>query len=142
MPWPTDAAVERAQSVVTVGWTPRAMLEAAGLPELFGLTDAAECYGVAKQNVTAIAGLPAHVYGPDLPPPYRLRWGRFWLADEIRAHAAERDAAKAPTAPIDLPCFRCSARAGAPCRTSSGNTLSGFHLDRTRAARRANGETA
>lgn len=137
MPWPTDAAVERVGSE----WWPdtggeekvRAILAAAGLPELFGYTDAAECYGVKKQNLDAIAGLPAPVYGPDLPPPYYLRSGRFWLADEIREHAASRGAMPAQLRAV---CPTCNAGPGDECRTKGDRVLGhGFHKARTVAAR-------
>lgn len=89
MPWPTD----KARATTVPGVFPsevRLVLEAAGLPELFGVTDAAEEYGVGTNNLDRIAGLPDPVYGPDLDPPYRLRVGRLWLADDIREHAKAR----------------------------------------------------
>jgi hypothetical protein len=131
MPWPTDAAVERALGVGSTG-SARSMLTAAGLPELLTLIDVAEVYGVAKQNVDKIAGLPDPVYGPDLDPPYRLRH-RLWIADDVRAHAEQRRRAPRVGA-VDVSCPTCGAEPWDGCATRGGRPTTNFHTARIRAA--------
>jgi hypothetical protein len=54
------------------------------VPELFGVSEAAECLGVATGNLGKVPGLPA--------PAITLRAGKFYLATEIRALAESRRA--------------------------------------------------
>jgi hypothetical protein len=52
------------------------------VPELMGVSEAAECLGVATGNLSKVRGLPA--------PVVALRAGKFYLASEIRALAEEQ----------------------------------------------------
>jgi hypothetical protein len=87
--WPTKNAIRRgAATDKTLGRARvAAVLSAAGLPELMGVSEAAECLGVTTSNLKAVAGLPE--------PVYELRAGRFYIADEIRALRDRRAAARA-----------------------------------------------
>ncbi len=90
MGWPdaNEAAVRRAAAVLARGGTSdslahaRAVIEAAGLPELIGATDVAALLGTWTSNLTR---------WPTLPEPlYHLRSGKLWDAAVIRRFAAER----------------------------------------------------
>lgn len=90
--WPTPQAVASAMAVLPAfAEYPqygaeedevRAALEAAGLPELWGVTQAAAELKVATGNLGKITNMPEPLY--DLPQ------GRFWSADAIRALAVAR----------------------------------------------------
>lgn len=105
--WPTQEAVNAAMlhlagdDVATWLREPedlvRESLAAAGLPELWGATQAAEVLGVATGNLGKVAGMPEPLYSPDHEDPRRRTSkgaGKLYAAEAIRALAARRNGGK------------------------------------------------
>lgn len=92
MPWPTEHAVTLATEALdalydrdempTTHECARIVLDAGGLPELAGNTEAAEILGIRRGNLSKVKGMP--------DPAVQLAGGRFWLADDLRELARRR----------------------------------------------------